>query len=138
MGKEQSIDGFKEKASQKKENDKIEKEDFKRSAALALAVLMVTNAALIGCEASPKVMRPNLSISQTIEEESDDEYTDDLLVGGGGTGYYRYTGRPVVEGSSGYVGTSGSHYVSVTRWGGAPNCYSRGGYAVVRGGSFAS
>jgi hypothetical protein len=138
MGEKHSIDGSKEQ-SDKKQDEKKEKGDMKRSAALALAVLMVTNAALIGCEASPKVMRANTSLSQAIEQDADEDYPDDLLVGGGGTGYYLYTGRPMIDSSStGHVGTTYGTHIFVTRWGGTPNNYSRGGYAVVRGGSFAS
>jgi len=93
-----------------------------KTAALGLAVLLATsNVILTGCETRQLNPSSNSMYMQKLKEKEDKEWDTDFI-GGGGDGYYRYSGRPNI--SDGHV----------SGWGAGPGHYFVGGYGVIRGG----
>jgi hypothetical protein len=94
-----------------------------KAAALGLAVLLATsNVILTGCETRQLNPASNSMYMQKLKEKEKNEWDTDFI-GGGGDGYYRYSGKPNV--SDGHVSS----------WGTGPGHYFVGGYGVIRGGS---
>ncbi|MCE1246964.1 MAG: hypothetical protein LWY06_09985 [Firmicutes bacterium] len=93
-----------------------------KTAALGLAVLLATtNVVFTGCETRQLNPASNSMYMQKLKEKEKDEWDTDFI-GGGGDGYFRYSGKPEV--SNGHVSS----------WGAGPGHFSVGGYGVIRGG----